>query len=307
MACIIDGEGPFALGKLRLRSERQISGIIAEFDSAGCSQVKIYSSLDPRLIAPLAKAAHAAGMTVTGHIPDGIGALGAVDAGFDQINHLSYVMRAFLAPGVDPAKNLTRSESQKAYDALDLDSPASRQIAATLAAKHIVVDPTLALSELGWRTHDELVRVEPGLLKLPPAIAGAYAGMGAAPENAARGRQRLEKNLALLGMLHRAGVPIVTGTDQAVPGHSEAREIELYVEAGFTPMEAIQAATIVPARVMKLDGESGTVEPGKRADLIVVDGDPLRDIHALRNVVTVVAAGRSFDPKRLWESVGFKP
>jgi imidazolonepropionase-like amidohydrolase len=73
-------------------------------------------------------------------------------------------------------------------------------------------------------------------------------------------------------------VPIVAGTDQAVPGHSLHREIELYVRAGFTPLEAIQAATIVPARAMGLDKETGTVEVGKRADLILVAGNPLEDI-----------------------------
>ena len=73
-------------------------------------------------------------------------------------------------------------------------------------------------------------------------------------------------------------MPIVAGTDQAVPGHSLHREIELYVRAGFTPLEAIQAATIVPARAMGLDKETGTVEVGKRADLILVAGNPLEDI-----------------------------
>ena len=83
-----------------------------------------------------------------------------------------------------------------------------------------------------------------------------------------------EKELAIVGALHRAGIPIVAGTDQAVPGYSLHREIELYVQAGFTPMEAIQAATIVRARAMGLEKESGTVEKGKRGDLILVNGNP---------------------------------
>jgi imidazolonepropionase-like amidohydrolase len=111
----------------------------------------------------------------------------------------------------------------------------------------------------------------------------------------------------VLRALHRAGVTIVAGTDQALPGHSLHREIEIYASAGFTPMEAIQAATIVPARAMKRDKESGTVEAGKRADLIVVEGDPLADIRALRRVTTVVKAGRLYDPAKLWKIVGFQP
>jgi imidazolonepropionase-like amidohydrolase len=115
------------------------------------------------------------------------------------------------------------------------------------------------------------------------------------------------KFLALLGLLHKAGVTIVAGTDQAVPGHSLHRELELYVMAGFTPMEAIQAATIVPARVMKRDRELGTVEVGKRADFILVDGDPLVDIRALRRIAVVVFAGHGYDPGKLWKSADFTP
>ncbi len=74
-----------------------------------------------------------------------------------------------------------------------------------------------------------------------------------------------QKEVAIVGILHRAGIPIVAGTDQSVPGHSLHREIELYVQAGFTPMEAIQAATIVPARAMGMDKQVGTVEKGNAA------------------------------------------
>jgi imidazolonepropionase-like amidohydrolase len=99
----------------------------------------------------------------------------------------------------------------------------------------------------------------------------------------------------------------VAGTDQTVPGHSVHREIELYVKAGFTPLEAIQAATIVPARVMKLDKELGTIEVGKKADLIILDGNPLDDISNIRRVKTVVHDGRVYDCGPLWKSVGFQP
>ena len=111
----------------------------------------------------------------------------------------------------------------------------------------------------------------------------------------------------MLRALHRAGVPIVAGTDQAIPGHSLHRELELYVAAGFTPLEAIQAATIVPARAMGRDGELGTIEVGKRADLVFVDGDPLADIGALRRISTVVTGGRAYDTATLWRLVGFEP
>jgi imidazolonepropionase-like amidohydrolase len=83
------------------------------------------------------------------------------------------------------------------------------------------------------------------------------------------------------------------------------RELEIYNEAGLTPLEVIQLATIGSARAMGLDRDSGTVEAGKRADLILVDGDPLKDIKNLRRVTRVVADGRVYDAAALWRSVGF--
>ena len=113
--------------------------------------------------------------------------------------------------------------------------------------------------------------------------------------------------MGIIGALHKAGVPIVAGTDQAVPGYSLYREIELYAEAGFTPMEAIQAATLVPARALGVSKNVGTVEVGKRADLILLDANPLDDIHNIRSVRYVIANGVMYTTARLWESVGFKP
>jgi imidazolonepropionase-like amidohydrolase len=114
-----------------------------------------------------------------------------------------------------------------------------------------------------------------------------------------------DKELQIVGALHKAGVIIVAGSDARIPGHEFHRELELLVKAGLTPMEAIQSATIVPARVMKLDKELGTIQPGKRADLIIVDGNPLENISLIRNVKTIIKDGRIYESATLWESIGF--
>jgi imidazolonepropionase-like amidohydrolase len=177
-----------------------------------------------------------------------------------------------------------------------------------LKAHGTVVDPTMAIFEIGMATADHPVEsFEPGATRLAPELASLFRGVAnPAKETAVRGKI-FKKQVQLIGALHKAGVPIIAGTDIAMPGHSLHRELELYVEAGFTPLEAIQSATIVPARVMKLDRDSGSIEIGKRADLILVDGDPLLDIRQIRNVKTVIADGVLYDCAALWRSVGFEP
>ena len=102
-------------------------------------------------------------------------------------------------------------------------------------------------------------------------------------------------------------MPVVAGTDEGIPGHSVHREIELYVEAGFTPLEALQAATIVPARAMKLDAELGTIEKGKRADMVVLNANPLERIQNIRSARWTIIDGRVYDTQALWRSVRFQP
>src|SRR5262249_8643715 len=105
----------------------------------------------------------------------------------------------------------------------------------------------------------------------------------------------------------KAGVRIVPGSDTGLVGYGLHRELELYVEAGMTPLEVIQCATIGSARAMNLERESGTIEPGKRADMILVEGNPLANISDLRRVARVIANGRMYNPSRLSQLVGFKP
>ena len=148
---------------------------------------------------------------------------------------------------------------------------------------------------------------EPGVNKIAPELAEQLTDVGPPTERSEAIERVFEKELAIVGALHRAGIPVVAGTDQAVPGYSLHREIELYVQSGFTPMEAIQAATIVPARAMGLEKESGTVEKGKRGDLILINGNPLEDVRNTRNVEFVITNGVMYHTAELWQSVGFKP
>jgi imidazolonepropionase-like amidohydrolase len=100
---------------------------------------------------------------------------------------------------------------------------------------------------------------------------------------------------------------VVAGTDQSIPGYSLHRELELYTQAGFTPAEAIRAATIEAARAAGVENESGSITAGKRGDVVLLDADPLKDIQHSRAIWRTVAAGAVYEPALLWESVGFRP
>jgi imidazolonepropionase-like amidohydrolase len=302
LAGIVDGSGPFAVGVNRVDTPEQAVAEVHRYHDAGFQQMKIYSSVKPEMVRAVAAEAHRLGMTVTGHVPRGMTAYDAVEAGMDQINHVSNIRPIMLAS--PPAQAAAGGPSPT----LDLTRPEAIRALNFLAAHHTVVDPTVALYELFLHPMDRPAEsFEPGILKVAPELRSALLHTGASAADSARAQAQLRDLLAITGALHRAGVTVVAGTDQSVPGHSLHRELELYVQAGFTPMEAIQSATVVPARVMHLDGETGTIAAGKRADLLVVDGNPLERFSDLRRVWLVVAGGRRFEPAPLWRSVGFQP
>jgi imidazolonepropionase-like amidohydrolase len=305
LAGIVDGDGPRALGTQRVNSPAEAQAWVQRYHDAGFQQIKIYSSVTPENVRAICSAAHHLGMTVTGHIPIGMTAYDGVNAGMDQINHLHYIAD-LLQPKDFDARKATFPERLKMMAAMDPYSEAGQQAIRFLKEHGTVIDPTMALSEMQLRPADQpAVSTEPGLAKVAPELREPLMS-GGMPANVAPSAQKIrQKDLEIIGALHRAGVPIVAGTDQTVPGYSLYREIELYVEAGFTPMEALQSATVVPARVMKMEGESGTVEAGKRADFDILDANPLDDIHNIRSVRSVVANGVVYQSGPLWESVGF--
>ena len=214
----------------------------------------------------------------------------------DQINHIHYITPMMFGPATAGGRIFST------------DSSWSVSALAFLKAHNTVVDPTVALYEWARRPASQpLAEIEPGEAHLPPALRQLYVNTGASPANAAAAHNMYEQYLAAVSALHRAGITIVAGTDQSIPGYSLHREIEIYSHNGFTPLEALQSATIVPARVMKLDAETGSVTAGKRADLLVVDADPLADVANLRRISLVIANGKRYVPAPLWRSVGFTP
>jgi imidazolonepropionase-like amidohydrolase len=194
---------------------------------------------------------------------------------------------------------------------IDLGAPQVRAFIALLKERGVVSDPTLGIFYAqGYQRNGDLASSGFGEIAdwLPPQVRRGLlsASLPVTPENDAAFRASADAFLQMIALLHRNGIPIVAGTDDLLPGFDTIRELELYVKAGLSPAAALQAATIVPARVMKMDDVLGSLGPGKLADVIIVDGDPLGDIAQMRRVQTTIKGGVVYDSRALYASAGVK-
>ena len=281
LAGLVDGGGPNAFGAENATTPEEGRAVVRKYKALGFEQVKLYSLLTPAVVRAIADEAHRLGMTVTGHVPTALTVAAAVDSGMDHIAHL-------------PIRGDASSDSVK-------------RLIAHLRERGTVIDPTASWGELLQHAAAEPVaNFQPGIANLPPVLAQRIAAMGLATVDSATAHARLARTLAIIGALHAAGVPVVAGTDEGVPGYSVYREIELYVAAGFTPMEALRAATAVSAEAMGMADRLGTLEVGKLADLVVLDGNPLERIANVRRVSMVMKGGTLYRSADVWRAVGFR-
>lgn len=294
LAGLVDAGGLKAFGHVTAETPDEGRAVVRRYHEAGFQQMKLYTFLQPDVIQAIAAEAHSLGMTVTGHVPQALNAFQGVEAGMDQINHLNYASNMMRAPG-------------GGRGVIDVNSETAQKAIQFFKDHHTVIDPTSGWGEMASHSKEvDVAAFEPGILKSPFTLDARFRGMGG-NTSAEQMRTRLAQSEAVIGALFKGGVAIVPGSDTGLVGYGLHRELEIYVEAGMTPLEAIQSATIVSARALKLDAELGTVEAGKRADLILVDGNPAADIHDIRKVAQVVTAGRLYDCGKLWRSVGFRP
>jgi imidazolonepropionase-like amidohydrolase len=298
LAGYIDGKDEAHGFDVEVETPDEARAAVQRYQTAGYEQIKIRDHVKLETLKVICAEAHRLGMTVTGHVPAGMNALQAVEAGMDQLNHINYVETGFFPNRARNSPPVT----------INLSGPNVVSALKFFKEHGTVIDPTDAVLELMLRPMNQPIEsFEPGAAKVAPELKLQINKKGEAAEQAQGLRMVVDVLLKITGALHRAGVPIVAGTDVGVPGHTLHRELELYVKAGMTPLAAIQAATITPARVMKLDNEVGTIEPGKRADLIILDANPLDNISNIRKIRLVVTQGRMFETAKLWQSVGFQP
>jgi len=290
-AGIIDGKGPYALGIIQADTKEEAIKAVDRYYDNGFIQIKIYSSVKPAIVKAICDEAHRLGLTVTGHIPNGMTLQQGVDSGMNMVNHVQYVYSIM-------KRNKDRS----------INFEDSMSIAAIKFIKdhHVVIDPTLGVFEMSFRSvKEDITIMEPGFYTLPLPLQALFKNTGQDPAGAVKFKPLYDSMVKIVKVLYDAGVPIVAGTDQGFPGFSLDRELELYVGAGLTPMQAIQTATITPAQVMKTAKETGSITEGKHADITIVDGDPLSNIREIRKVILVIKAGRIYNPVQLHHLVGF--
>jgi hypothetical protein len=179
-----------------------------------------------------------------------------------------------------------------------------------LKRHHTVLDPTMNVFE-GLFGGDPTA-VTPGLEKIvprfPPQVRRAMrSGALEVPRGKeAAYREAFPAMLRLLKALHDAGVTIIPGTD-ALAGYTLHHELELYVRAGINPAEVLRMATLTPALVMGVDKDLGVIAPGKLADMILIEGDPTKNISDLGRITAVIKAGRVYDPAAIEKALGITP
>ena len=312
ISAIVDKKDPLAAqGAEVVSSEAEAIAAVRRIKDAGLWGVKFYTSMNPAWIAPAAAEAHRLGLHVHGHVPATMKPSEAVAAGYDELTHLNFVvMESMPRDVIDRANTRQRMEGPARYfKDVDLDAPLMAGFIADLAKRKTLVDPTIVIFE-GMLTQDGGIphpAYAPYMGIISPVIERSVFTAGGYPliEGLTRDdyRKSYAKMVELVGRLHKAGVPIVAGTDGW--GIELVRELEIYQQAGFTAAEALQSATIIPARVVGADKRTGSIAVGKEADMVLVDGDPSIDLGALRRVVTVVSDGYVMDAEELRTAAGF--
>lgn len=265
---------------------------------SGVDFIKVQSVLSHESYLAIADACRAQGMTLAGHVPDAVSAAEAITAGQKSFEHLLGVFEASssAAPGTRKKRTELIETFDPAREAALIRELARNQVwqvptlywgRGSILADVVDMnkDPDIIYAPLSWRTRwaqitGNMVKdIEPGSL----------------PQ-----REKLvEHTLGVVKRMHDGGVPFLAGTDtpaaiDVIPGSSLHHELERFVAAGFSPLEALQTATINPAKFLGTTKDFGTVEKGKIADLVLLDANPLADIRNTRSIDSVIANGRLY-------------
>lgn len=312
-ALLLDGPGP---------NTAQIATVVDSREEAlkalekarrdGYFGIKLYGSLKRDLVPYLIEEGRRQGFWVSGHVPAGFTIQDLVGQGFREANHIYFAMLGLWPDVKDKTNGMARftTIAERAKD-LDLKGKSVQDLIACFKENGTVVDPTMVVLQ-------DLIAHEPGtphagfgrLFDRLPAIKLRSAllnpDLAENPADRARDQASFRKVQGFVRELHEAGVPLVPGTDN-FPEFSLAQELILYVEAGIPTAEVLALATLGTAKVFGQDKVTGSLEAGKRADFVLVEGDPVQDIRNVERMVWVAKGGTVYDREKLLEGLGLAP
>jgi imidazolonepropionase-like amidohydrolase len=302
---LIDGPNSRWTHGLVVTSPEEGRRAVQDVREHGASFVKVYDLLARDTFLAIVDEAKKAGLPFAGHVPFSVSAAEASAAGQLTIEHLTGVLLASSSREDEFRSEIIAGRSVPETALLSsFDAGKAEALIAGFAKNHTVQVPTLSNA---W-TRIAALQKDPGItagerLKYIPAPYVRQWETASRPEsNAGTAEQVYGKYKEIVGRMRRSGVEFLAGTDTLkpylVPGFSLQDELFLLVDAGLSPLEALQAATINPARVLGIK-DLGTVEQGKLADLLLLDADPLLDIRNTAKIAAVVSAGRLFDRQAL--------
>lgn len=311
LAGIIDGRGPFqGPTKVLVSTEAEARAAIDNYKRLGYVQIKIYSSVKPELVPAIIDEAHKKGLRVSGHIPAEMTAAQCVELGYDEIQHVNFLMLNFM-PDIKNTNTIGRLvEPAKRGADLDLSSPPVQSFIKLLQDHHTKLDLTLSIFEGQYLNRASQIPrgFQPIASRLPAQVRRSLLSTGLTPPEGMDDtyRKSFAKMMDLTGLLYRSGIPIEAGTD-SMAGFALHRELELDVQAGIPANRVLQDATLNAARIMKLDGDLGSIAPGKLADLTLVNGDPVANISDIRKTALAMKDGILYKPEELYSALGVAP
>ena len=277
---------------------------VAYWAEMGSTSFKAYMQITRAELGAAIQEAHKRGLKVTGHLCS-VTYAEAADLGIDNLEH-GFMAATDFVSDKQPDACPGQAGGQRTIDALDEKSEAFKTLVRKLVDARVALTSTMTVFE----TYTPGRPMPPGIDVLLPELRQQFEQAHARVEQNQQSiyKTLLSKGMALERAFTKAGGMLIAGTDPTgsggvVPGYSNQRQIELLVEEGFTPLEAIAIATRNGAVYLGRDARIGTIAVGKQADLVVVNGDPSKRIADVRNVETVFKRGVGFDPAKLIASV----
>lgn len=290
-------------------TEALARSLVQTLDEKDVDLIKVYHRLSPEAFGWIMEAAAERGLPAAGHVPLRMSAAEASEAGLASVEHArDFLFDCFPGAAAFRASALSLDPPPAAMRRMvdEHDPAACEAVFRILARNGTAYVPTHVTRRADAFAGDSAFRADPRGRWLPPLMRESWlrdAGRMAAADSAGAAADFYRKGLEITGAAHRAGVRVLLGTDGGdtfvFPGSGAHDELGELVAAGLSPAEALRAATLHPAEFLGLAARHGTVEPGKRADLVLLSADPLRDPAAVRGIVGVVFGGRHLDRARL--------